>query len=97
MKIYTSEISYSLNNPTHPLQICSRKLGKGGELMSFDMLLLDEQWKMIRPYLGRIENWVLPNAFDDEDKPYLSKHARLREHDKEEVRYAISYESDVDT
>ncbi|KAH0918049.1 LOW QUALITY PROTEIN: hypothetical protein HID58_025709, partial [Brassica napus] len=48
-----------------------RKLGKGGELMSFDMLLLDEQ--MIRPYLGRIENWVLPNAFDDEDKPYLSK------------------------
>ncbi|KAH0868070.1 hypothetical protein HID58_075092 [Brassica napus] len=22
MKIYTIEISYSLNNPTHPIQIC---------------------------------------------------------------------------
>ncbi|KAL0656091.1 hypothetical protein Bca4012_076675 [Brassica carinata] len=34
---------------------------------------LDPEWKMIRPDLGRIEKWVLRNAFDDEDKPYLPK------------------------
>ncbi|WZZ58609.1 hypothetical protein YC2023_058716 [Brassica napus] len=31
------------------------------------------EWKIIRPDLGRIEKWVLRNAFDDEDKPYLPK------------------------
>ncbi|KAF2531716.1 hypothetical protein F2Q70_00030392 [Brassica cretica] len=111
----------------------SGMLRKGGELMSVDMLLTDEQWKMIRPDLGRIEKWVLHNAFDDEDKPYLLKRHRspmtiplnsnninkhpnaspllttslpsidiarpsvLESMSKKEVRYAISYESDVDT
>ncbi|KAH0891345.1 hypothetical protein HID58_053774 [Brassica napus] len=70
----------------------ARNVWKGGELMSVDMLLLDEhvtsttffythprdsqlnpEWKMIRPDLRRIEKWVLRNAFDDEDKPYLPK------------------------
>ncbi|KAF2549241.1 hypothetical protein F2Q70_00020484 [Brassica cretica] len=32
---------------------------------------LNPEWKMIRPDLGKIEKWVLRNAFDDEDKPYL--------------------------
>lgn len=27
----------------------------------------------VRPDLGRIEKWVLRNAFDDEQKPYLPK------------------------
>lgn len=27
----------------------------------------------IRPDLGRIEKWVLRNAFDDEKNPYLPK------------------------
>ena len=27
----------------------------------------------IRPDLGRIEKWVLRNAFDDDQKPYLPK------------------------
>lgn len=34
---------------------------------------IDPEWKMIRPDLGRIEKWVLRNAFDDEEKPYLPK------------------------
>ncbi|KAF3514038.1 hypothetical protein F2Q69_00003376 [Brassica cretica] len=70
----------------------ARNVWKGGELMSVDVLLLDEhvtsttffythprdsqlnpEWKMIRPDLKRIEKWVLRNAFDDEDKPYLPK------------------------
>lgn len=27
----------------------------------------------VRPDLGRIEKWVLRNAFDDDEKPYLPK------------------------
>ncbi|KAJ0040297.1 hypothetical protein Pint_26576 [Pistacia integerrima] len=34
---------------------------------------IDPEWKMIRPDLRRIEKWVLRNAFDDEEKPYLPK------------------------
>ncbi|KAF5960509.1 hypothetical protein HYC85_001718 [Camellia sinensis] len=34
---------------------------------------IDPEWKMIRPDLGRIEKWVLRNAFDDDQKPYLPK------------------------
>ncbi|XP_019089884.1 PREDICTED: asparagine synthetase [glutamine-hydrolyzing] 3-like isoform X2 [Camelina sativa] len=34
---------------------------------------IDPEWKMIRPDLGRIEKWVLRNAFDDEKNPYLPK------------------------
>lgn len=30
-------------------------------------------WLQIRPDLGRIEKWILRNAFDDEQKPYLPK------------------------
>ena len=30
------------------------------------------QWQ-IRPDLGRIEKWILRNAFDDEQNPYLPK------------------------
>ncbi|MBA0743485.1 hypothetical protein Gogos_006155 [Gossypium gossypioides] len=34
---------------------------------------IDPEWKMIRPDLGRIEKWILRNAFDDDKKPYLPK------------------------
>uniref|UniRef100_A0A6N2NA43 Glutamine amidotransferase type-2 domain-containing protein n=1 Tax=Salix viminalis TaxID=40686 RepID=A0A6N2NA43_SALVM len=34
---------------------------------------IDPEWKMIRPDLGRIEKWILRNAFDDEKNPYLPK------------------------
>lgn len=34
---------------------------------------IDPEWKMIKPDLGRIEKWVLRNAFDDEQRPYLPK------------------------
>ncbi|KAF2284048.1 hypothetical protein GH714_018509 [Hevea brasiliensis] len=34
---------------------------------------IDPEWKMIRPDLGRIEKWVLRNAFDDEKNPYLPR------------------------
>lgn len=34
---------------------------------------IDPEWKMIKPNLGRIEKWVLRNAFDDEQQPYLPK------------------------
>ncbi|ONI02245.1 hypothetical protein PRUPE_6G186800 [Prunus persica] len=36
-------------------------------------MAIDPEWKMIRPDLGRIEKWVLRNAFDDVQKPYLPK------------------------
>lgn len=34
---------------------------------------IDPEWKMVKPDMGRIEKWVLRNAFDDEEKPYLPK------------------------
>ncbi|KAE7998086.1 hypothetical protein FH972_002664 [Carpinus fangiana] len=34
---------------------------------------IDPDWKMVRPDLGRIEKWILRNAFDDEKNPYLPK------------------------
>jgi len=34
---------------------------------------IDPEWKLIKPDLGRIEKWVLRNAFDDEERPYLPK------------------------
>ncbi|KAJ9177602.1 hypothetical protein P3X46_012805 [Hevea brasiliensis] len=40
---------------------------------------IDPEWKMIRPDLGRIEKWVLRNAFDDEKNLYLPKHILYRQ------------------
>ncbi|GFY94043.1 asparagine synthetase 3 [Actinidia rufa] len=34
---------------------------------------IDPEWKMIRRDIGRIEKWVLRNAFDDDQNPYLPK------------------------
>ncbi|XP_026437893.1 asparagine synthetase [glutamine-hydrolyzing] 2-like [Papaver somniferum] len=50
---------------------------------------IDPEWKMIRPDLGRIEKWVLRNAFDDEQKPYLPKHILYRQ--KEQFSDGVGY------
>ncbi|KAI7751066.1 hypothetical protein M8C21_001159, partial [Ambrosia artemisiifolia] len=36
---------------------------------------IDPKWKMIQRDIGRNEKWVLRNAFDDDEKPYLPKNA----------------------
>ncbi|KAB5556505.1 hypothetical protein DKX38_007414 [Salix brachista] len=43
----------------------------------------------IRPDLGRIEKWVLRNAFDDEKNPYLPKHILYRQ--KEQFSDGVGY------
>ncbi|VAH10837.1 unnamed protein product [Triticum turgidum subsp. durum] len=43
----------------------------------------------IRRDLGRIEKWVLRNAFDDEKKPYLPKHILYRQ--KEQFSDGVGY------
>ncbi|KAK6923407.1 Glutamine amidotransferase type 2 domain [Dillenia turbinata] len=50
---------------------------------------IDPEWKMIRPDLGRIEKWLLRNAFDDEQKPYLPKHILYRQ--KEQFSDGVGY------
>ncbi|CAA2983475.1 asparagine synthetase [glutamine-hydrolyzing] 2 [Olea europaea subsp. europaea] len=50
---------------------------------------IDPEWKMIRPDLGRIEKWVLRNAFDDELNPYLPKHILYRQ--KEQFSDGVGY------
>ncbi|XP_042039335.1 asparagine synthetase [glutamine-hydrolyzing] 2-like [Salvia splendens] len=50
---------------------------------------IDPEWKMIRPDLGRIEKWVLRNAFDDEQSPYLPKHILYRQ--KEQFSDGVGY------
>ncbi|KAG7034197.1 Asparagine synthetase [glutamine-hydrolyzing] 3 [Cucurbita argyrosperma subsp. argyrosperma] len=50
---------------------------------------IDPDWKMIRPDLGRIEKWVLRNAFDDEKEPYLPKHILYRQ--KEQFSDGVGY------
>ncbi|KAL6003287.1 hypothetical protein ACLOJK_023510 [Asimina triloba] len=54
--------------------------------MAMDM---DPEWKMVRPELGRIEKWVLRNAFDDDEKPYLPKHILYRQ--KEQFSDGVGY------
>uniref|UniRef100_A0A0E0PW53 Asparagine synthetase [glutamine-hydrolyzing] n=3 Tax=Oryza TaxID=4527 RepID=A0A0E0PW53_ORYRU len=50
---------------------------------------IDPEWKMIKRDLGRIEKWVLRNAFDDEEKPYLPKHILYRQ--KEQFSDGVGY------
>lgn len=50
---------------------------------------IDPEWKMIKPDLGRIEKWVLRNAFDDDEKPYLPKHILYRQ--KEQFSDGVGY------
>lgn len=50
---------------------------------------IDPEWKMIRPDLGRIEKWVLRNAFDDDQNPYLPKHILYRQ--KEQFSDGVGY------
>ncbi|TYJ04237.1 hypothetical protein E1A91_A12G079400v1 [Gossypium mustelinum] len=50
---------------------------------------IDPEWKMIRPDLGRIEKWILRNAFDDDKKPYLPKHILYRQ--KEQFSDGVGY------
>ncbi|TXG60675.1 hypothetical protein EZV62_015248 [Acer yangbiense] len=50
---------------------------------------IDPEWKMVRPDLGRIEKWILRNAFDDDKKPYLPKHILYRQ--KEQFSDGVGY------
>ncbi|CAD5167712.1 unnamed protein product [Musa acuminata subsp. malaccensis] len=50
---------------------------------------IDPEWKMIRRDLGRIEKWVLRNAFDDDQNPYLPKHILYRQ--KEQFSDGVGY------
>ncbi|PAN25183.1 hypothetical protein PAHAL_4G282300 [Panicum hallii] len=50
---------------------------------------IDPEWKMIRRDLGRIEKWVIRNAFDDEKRPYLPKHILYRQ--KEQFSDGVGY------
>jgi len=50
---------------------------------------MDPECKMIRRDLGRIEKWVLRNAFDDDEKPYLPKHILYRQ--KEQFSDGVGY------
>lgn len=48
---------------------------------------IDPEYKMIRP--GRIEKWIIRNAFDDEQTPYLPKHILYRQ--KEQFSDGVGY------
>ncbi|KAH9718683.1 Asparagine synthetase (glutamine-hydrolyzing) 2 [Citrus sinensis] len=50
---------------------------------------IDPEWKMVRPDLGRIEKWILRNAFDDDKQPYLPKHILYRQ--KEQFSDGVGY------
>ncbi|CAH9095028.1 unnamed protein product [Cuscuta epithymum] len=50
---------------------------------------IDPEWKMVKPDLGRIEKWVLRNAFDDNQEPYLPKHILYRQ--KEQFSDGVGY------
>ncbi|KAK9166595.1 hypothetical protein Scep_001786 [Stephania cephalantha] len=50
---------------------------------------IDPDWKMVKPEIGRIEKWILRNAFDVEEKPYLPKHILYRQ--KEQFSDGVGY------
>ncbi|KAH9614018.1 hypothetical protein KSS87_018545 [Heliosperma pusillum] len=50
---------------------------------------IDPEWKMINRGKGRIEKWILRNAFDDDKKPYLPKHILYRQ--KEQFSDGVGY------
>ncbi|XP_023003196.1 asparagine synthetase [glutamine-hydrolyzing] 2-like isoform X1 [Cucurbita maxima] len=50
---------------------------------------IDPDLKMVRRDLGRKEKWVLRNAFDDENEPYLPKHILYRQ--KEQFSDGVGY------
>ncbi|KAK7379472.1 hypothetical protein VNO80_04933 [Phaseolus coccineus] len=50
---------------------------------------IDPESKMVRRDLGRIEKWVLRNAFDVEKNPYLPKHILYRQ--KEQFSDGVGY------
>ncbi|KAK4411670.1 Asparagine synthetase [glutamine-hydrolyzing] 3 [Sesamum angolense] len=52
-------------------------------------MAIDPEWKMIRHDLGRIEKWILRNAFDDKQNPYLPKHILYRQ--KEQFSDGVGY------
>ncbi|KAM7517458.1 hypothetical protein LguiB_016420 [Lonicera macranthoides] len=52
-------------------------------------MAIDPEWKMIRSDLGRIEKWILRNAFDDDKNPYLPKHILYRQ--KEQFSDGVGY------
>ncbi|KAK4366742.1 hypothetical protein RND71_014622 [Anisodus tanguticus] len=55
---------------------------------------IDPEWKMIRPDLGRIEKWVVRNAFDDDQNPYLPKADSLsgeKNRQKEQFSDGVGY------
>ncbi|KAL8140957.1 hypothetical protein V2J09_006978 [Rumex salicifolius] len=50
---------------------------------------IDPEWKMIKPDQEHIEKWVLRNAFDDEENPYLPNHILYRQ--KEQFSDGVGY------
>ncbi|XP_073057219.1 asparagine synthetase [glutamine-hydrolyzing]-like isoform X2 [Primulina eburnea] len=50
---------------------------------------IDPEWKMIKPEQKRIEKWILRQAFDDEERPYLPKHILYRQ--KEQFSDGVGY------
>ncbi|KAK7853767.1 asparagine synthetase [glutamine-hydrolyzing] 3 [Quercus suber] len=52
---------------------------------------IDPEWKLIRPDLGRIEKWILRNAFDDEHNPYLPKVGHILYRQKEQFSDGVGY------
>ncbi|KAF3588878.1 hypothetical protein F2Q69_00026192 [Brassica cretica] len=58
---------------------------------------LDPEWKMIRPDLGRIRNGCYTMPLMMKISLIFQSPSVLKSMEKKEVRYAISYESDVDT
>lgn len=50
---------------------------------------IDPAWKMIKPEEGRIEKWILRNAFDDKKNPYLPKNILYRQ--KEQFSDGVGY------
>ncbi|KAK6923758.1 Asparagine synthase [Dillenia turbinata] len=57
-------------------------------LKLFISMSIDPEWKMVRPDLGRIEKWLLRNAFDDEQKRYLPKVLVQKEQFSDGVGYS---------
>lgn len=50
---------------------------------------IDSEYKMIKHNMGRIEKWVLREAFDDEEDPYLPKQVLYRQ--KEQFSDGVGY------
>ncbi|KAF3593043.1 hypothetical protein DY000_02022902 [Brassica cretica] len=73
---------------------------KGGKLIIYTHPRdhqLDPEWKMIRPDLGRIRNGCYTMPLMMKISLIFQSPSVLKSMEKKEVRYAISYESDVDT